>query len=47
MSFTAFAAGHLLGGAIWQVLTPDEEQVGILHQHGNKLKQFPFKGVVI
>jgi cleavage and polyadenylation specificity factor subunit 2 len=27
MSFTAFAAGHLLGGAIWQVLTPDEEQI--------------------
>lgn len=27
MSVTAFAAGHLVGGAIWQLLTRDEEQV--------------------
>lgn len=27
MSVTAYPAGHLLGGAIWQILTPDEEQI--------------------
>lgn len=27
MSLTAFAAGHLVGGAIWQLLTRDGEQL--------------------
>ena len=37
MSVTAFAAGHLVGGAVWQVLTPDEEQV-IYAVHWNHRK---------
>ena len=27
MSLTAFAAGHIVGGALWQVLTKDGEQL--------------------
>ena len=37
MSVTAFAAGHLVGGAVWQVLTPNEEQV-IYAVHWNHRK---------
>ena len=27
MSLTAFAAGHLVGGAVWQLVTRDGEQI--------------------